>query len=421
MGLFTSYRIRKKREALRNTGPFLFADEQKRKIRIVKSLGRINDPEAVEIVANILIHDKDLQLRELAAITLGSMESPKAITPLLVTLCDGIPFLRKCAAESLNNLGEAQWQKMIRDWDEDSEYDLIRLAKSNDSRIQKSFKKALLTSKHYRTDYLIFEGIKNSKHPDWIPWLLSIVDDKNMPEESRQKAVAALGTFKDKSIAGYLINIMHTSKHEHIRRMAATMLKPSDFEKNKYELFQVMKEMLLSDKEASVRRAAVEKLPLINESMELLLTTLENDNDEAVRGSAALRLGLYKEQKVADALLKALDSEVMGDGVRENAIRSLGKMDKTFPIEPFVKALEDDNRAIRRAAAETLIAYAKKNFPALNKRWKLLAARIEVPHKDHLDKPTGQIYINDCHDDGVNWHHSDSGIGLEIPPELKKI
>ena len=110
----------------------------------------------------------------------------------------------------------------------------------------------------------------------------------------------------------------------------------------------------------------------------------------------------------------------MTEDVRECTLRSLGKMDKTYPVDSLIKALGDSSKKVRIAAAQALISYAGENFSGITKDWKSLVTRIEAPHEDHSDKPGGRYYISDCHDDSINWRHSDSGIGLKIPPELSQ-
>jgi hypothetical protein len=75
------------------------------RIGAVEALGSIRDPRAVRHVLDVMEHDRNIEVRWVAALALGNIGDPAAIPPLLVALHDRERYIRSSAAMALERLG----------------------------------------------------------------------------------------------------------------------------------------------------------------------------------------------------------------------------------------------------------------------------------------------------------------------------
>jgi hypothetical protein len=95
------------------------------RIGAVEALGAIGDPRAVRHLADVMEHDRNIEVRWVAALALGRIGDPAAIPPLLFALHDPERYIRSSAAMSLDRLGwtpgnetETAYRAIaLQDWD----------------------------------------------------------------------------------------------------------------------------------------------------------------------------------------------------------------------------------------------------------------------------------------------------------------
>lgn len=83
-----------------------------------------------------------------------------------------------------------------------------------------------------------------------------------------------------------------------------------------------------------------------------LAQVLVNDEDQAVRASAAEELGDFGDQSAIGPLIKALEDS--DPRVRESVVEALGAIGGKRVISKLTEALEDEDEDVRYAAAEAL-------------------------------------------------------------------
>lgn len=91
-------------------------------------------------------------------------------------------------------------------------------------------------------------------------------------------------------------------------------------------------------------------------------------------------------------------------------------------VESLTDALKNPSGYVRKLAARCLIQFAKQDFSLVQGQWNLIADKITAPHKDRIDviKVSKYDSYRLQHYQDKQQIHADTGIGLEIPPELKK-
>lgn len=82
-----------------------------------------------------------------------------------------------------------------------------------------------------------------------------------------------------------------------------------------------------------------------------LISALKDD-DEGVRGNAALSLGLLCDPKAVEPLIKALKDN--HENVRKNATFALGCIEDKRAVKQLTKLLNDDSKEVRDTAKDAL-------------------------------------------------------------------
>jgi len=113
----------------------------------------------------------------------------------------------------------------------------------------------------------------------------------------------------------------------------------------------------LENPDDSVRSLAAAKLADLRHrpARDALIAALEGDGAEAVREQAARALGRIGDVSASDALVRALRHDP-GPYVREEAAAALGALSSSEAVDALVDALGDRHLAVRRSAADALIA-----------------------------------------------------------------
>lgn len=378
-------------------------------INAAKAIGAIGDPNGVEDIAGAIegyeshyvyeifkalgtlrrlvevryyceqTRHSDFSVREDAAMSLGELGDPAAIDYLIEGLSEHYGEVRLTIAKALASLGEPEWEKMIHGEDADflinhMESDYVRMAKSGDPRVLVPLLKVLK------------EGIM----------------------EYRAEAALALGELGElgEPVKDDVLNALKEclcSSDDELRGNAAGALgklgEPhwQNFVKGYADDF-----FMLNDSEDP-------------RAFDLLLKTCLEGDPEAKSESLKVLLGTRKPEAL-DPIIQALGDE--NTDVRIEAAKTLGSMNHQGVVKPLVRTLNDPLLAVREEAARSLITLAENNFPLLAGSWKEAKEAIETPHED-IRCGGESISSAKCLTHYDTMIHADSGIGLELPPDLK--
>ena len=248
------------------------------------------------------------------------------------------------------------------------------------------------------------KGIENTRNEKFIPQLIQALDDKNTNVSSA--AVHALTTLGDKRAAEPLMKMLK-DRTCLIRNEVAWALGALKVEKAVPLLAEALKDPKLApsvvdalsnirnneaadallsglkSEHVSIRRLSAGRL-WGKKALKPLLQTLQyQDEDEEVRGRAAMSLGRMRAKAAVEPLQKMLSSSsefmaasaagalgVIGEDkavpaliealknnsplVRVNAIWSLGRLGDKRAVEPLKALLKDKRRQVRKATGRAL-------------------------------------------------------------------
>jgi HEAT repeat protein len=119
--------------------------------------------------------------------------------------------------------------------------------------------------------------------------------------------------------------------------------------------------LLKNDKDSWIRFHSVFTLNELGplSCIETLITSLEKDPDDEVKGMCATALGLAKDARATPALCKATESRSVI--VRFKSCTALGRIGGTKAVECLKKVLaKDEHKLVREAAEEALAMIAKE-------------------------------------------------------------
>jgi len=140
-----------------------------------------------------------------------------------------------------------------------------------------------------------------------------------------------------------------------VKRVGPTIMaprQPAPEEQKEVVLVSLFK--ALEDKDPVVREETVYLLSEFEDERVVghLTKVLLNDEDKAVRASAAEELGDFGDQTAINPLIKALEDN--DARVRESVVEALGLIGGKSVISNLMEALRDQDEDVRDAAAEAL-------------------------------------------------------------------
>jgi HEAT repeat protein len=295
-------------------------DEQVR-VNIVKALGDLGDPRAVEPLAGILrsaVRPEDAGFHSIAAHAAWGLTDigEPGIPALISALCECGEQVQVLAAAALADIGE----------------DAV----------------APLIDALYNTPMIVRQKIV------WVLW--SIGDQRAVPPlmdalraedaKTRRYAAWALGQIGDERAIPALINILD-DPHEKVRWDTTVALE---------KFGKVAVPLLINAlKQGSVRiriSAANALGWLMDPSAIDALSDALRDPHDSVRSRAAFALGWIRDRRAVEPLLGALYDE--DDDVRMQAIAALGWLRDPRAVEPLVGLIEAENEWLPYAAVEAL-------------------------------------------------------------------
>lgn len=372
-------------------------------LEIAEALGELGNPLILLYYCRQTCND-DFVVRQEAAKALGKLGHPDAIDCLIEGLSEHYGDVRVTIAEALAVLGEPFWETIIKGEDADfliynEESDFIRMGKSKDPRVIKPLLKVLKEGNlEYRAEAALALGElgDTTAVEPLINALCSGYDDLR---GNAAEALAKLGDNKWKSIIkGQATDFfeLRESGQPWAFELLLKTCKEGDSE-GKYEALEALYESRNPEAVESIKKAL-------------------NDEDAGVRQQAVKTLSAIKDTRVIEQMSQAIkDSDIE---VRLAVVETLIKTNDPQGIKVLVYALKDKQIAVRQNAAVALIEIAKQNFSLIGKLWTKIKETIEAPHDD---QKFGGIDIDSakCMTHYDTMQHTDTGIGLEIPPELQ--
>ncbi|RKY41050.1 MAG: hypothetical protein DRP85_07295, partial [Candidatus Makaraimicrobium thalassicum] len=323
----------------RAVGPLIQALKDKdwyvRSDSAAEALGKIGDKRAVEPLIEVLKKNENGYVRRSAAWALGEIGDKGAVEPLVQALKDEDSDVRKSVARALGKIG-----------DKGAVEPLIELEKSG--IVEAVFEELAIWR---ALDKLGVKGA--SAKCDFYEKIEKLIDSSRCGD--RDTCVWAnemLGTMiKDKIVVNALItNVLYANDWERPGSAARALTKSDD-----PRVFAVLIRALGYPSGGLNRRLTV--LDILGEMGDAravgpITKVLLNDGVDIYRREAAVALGNIGDKRAVEALIEALKDE--NDEVRRYAARALGKISDERAAEPLVQALKDEDLRVRESAAEAL-------------------------------------------------------------------
>ena len=170
---------------------------------------------------------------------------------------------------------------------------------------------------------------------------------KNENFHVRASAATTLGKIKDTRAVGPLI-VALKDKHEHVRSSAADALGEIKDNRAIKPLIDAL------DNPNIVRMGASDSLVNIGSpAVEPLIATLKDNKNFEVRSYVAMTLGKIKDVRAIKPLIDAMRDDQNSFDVRDVSSNSLGNFGAPA-VEQLITALKDKNRYVREGAANAL-------------------------------------------------------------------
>jgi HEAT repeat protein len=260
------------------------------------------DAVAEQIAA---LKDEDWAIREEAAVALGALRDPRAVSHLVLVLRDADRAVREAAIGALTAMGEHSVPALGLCLS-DPQLAVQEAASSILASIAVVRVLAPLMTALNNKDWIVrmhaAKALGRIKNPDSIEPLIPLLQDR--VKAVREEATAALAAIGDAAIPSLLSALTH-----------------SDW---------------------LVRLHAVEALGKMRsaEAVEPLLSVLFNDHDAAVREDAIRALGQIGDGRAFDFLVTIMKEP----GLRPLAVEALGQLDDERAVPVLIKVLEGVDR-----------------------------------------------------------------------------
>jgi HEAT repeat protein len=289
--------------------------EGKEKERAVKSLGKIREPKATELLIDLL-SDGSARIRRFAAAALGERKDPRAVVPLVSAFEVDDPHLRSHAKNALLAIGTPAVDH------------LISTLRSSSPSLRKVAAELLGI-------------IKDGKAVN--PLIHTLGDEDR---EVRMEAIGAVSSLKDVRAVEGLIGALQDGD-SHVRRLAAIAL-------GEIRDSRAVRPLIATLGDLDVVGEATEALGKIkNPSAVTPLIAVLQDKDLRIgRAIAAEALGEIADDRALGALIAALNDDE--NYVRESAADALAKIGASA-ISPLIKTLKEENPFVRHSATFALV------------------------------------------------------------------
>ncbi|MFQ5569504.1 MAG: HEAT repeat domain-containing protein [Rhodothermales bacterium] len=396
--------------------------------KAVKTLGKIDDPRAVEALIDTLEHPRNTA-RSTVIKVLGKSGDSRAVEPLIDVLSSDVTEERKAAIRALGKLGDVR-----------AVAPLLEMLKEDTLSMRRTTTEAL-DQLGWQPDrgkagvrYWITKGHLDqcvAFGPPAIEGLIDALEDTR--PEVKKAAAEALLQIGDSSL-GPLVERLNNERPS-VRRIAAETLGRHGDARAVTPLIQA-----LTDEDHTVRKAAALALEqMASSAVEPLIDALRCIKGDLGNAAAQLldRLGWQPggdeteayywiakgEIKPCIALgqlaLEPLNAALEHDRwqLRRSVVHALEEIDDPRVVSLLIRALADKKWEVRRDAAHSLVArYQYGGLDETDKRRLLnLRATITREHEDAAPGPVWSRFGNCAFLEGHRKHHRDTGIGVDFP------
>lgn len=307
-------------------------DDREVRARAVESLGHLEDPRAVEPVI-ALLRDPDLRIVSLAVEALGELQDPRAIEPLIAMMKGELGFVDS-TADALAKIGKPAVEPLVRTFQDPSVDVTTRavvataLGKIGDSRALDPIVAALKGEEDYLKPYTA-EALGMIGNARAVGPLIAAL--KNADPTVAAFAIQALERIKDPRALGPLVAV-------------------------------------LEDENPSNRRAVVQALGTIGGDgvSEPLIAALQ-DEDMDVRICGVQALEKTKDPRSVEPLI-ALAIRDADAAVRDFVFQALVQIGMSA-IEPLISIVSSDDVDIRDRTLEALQQLTQQDFGYDRDKW----------------------------------------------------
>ncbi len=311
---------------VQNLKDILFNDNETVRAKAIKEMGSTESRKAMDILIMLTESSSDT-LRRRAIQALGGYDSPAIIEPLMARV-------DKEFGENLvaiyASMGKAKSEKTI-DF-------LIDGLKKDSPAIKAACVQALCEK---RSDKAIEK-------------LLTILVNPQEFQEQRIIVAKALAKTKRLDVLDAMVSLLGTSA-EQLR----SKLEDSIVELDLPNTQTYLKKLIASDNEVERFSAAKIIIKQKKTGTGYMLRSLVNDQHEEVKNLVIMGLGDFKEPGVSEALIAILSDFEEPSNIRGNAARSLGRLAEEKAMPPLFDALRDEDEYVRGSAAMALGNYKK--------------------------------------------------------------
>jgi HEAT repeat protein len=294
-----------------------------------RSLGKIKSEKAIDPLIQTIIHDTDIEAREMAAIALGmDIGSENVVNSLIPLLKNEDPIVRQCSCEALGNIASKRaivsLLPLLNDPDPDVQSSAVRALGCIQSEEAIDELIILLHNGDFRVRSSAAFALGWIKTEKAVDPLIQTLDDNDA--SVRQRSAEALGRIGSKKAVAPLLQHINDNVKE-VRQ----------------EIFMALGDFKSED------------------AVDPLLQILREDLDPKVRWFAANALYKIKSENSVDPLVqillnnrKCLNNQGYALGIKETVEAILGAIKSERSVNPLVNALNHGNSEVRRSAANVL-------------------------------------------------------------------
>lgn len=332
-------------------GPLISAlkdENREMRVAVAKALGDIEDKTAIDALVETL-KDTDWQVRQAAAEALGNIEDARAVEPLGKALADENRNVRITIVQALEDIE-----------DNSGVEPLVGALNDEDWVIRAEAADALGTLEDPAAIGPLSRLLKDSNWEVRIAVVeaLGDIDDRRAIKplsralkdpnwEIRAAAAEALGDIDDPSALDPLSTAIHDENSEVLKTVIETL---GDIENPDAVEFLTP---LLKDARWEVRAKAATALGEIEDPAAVTeLNQHTKDENREVRMKVIWALGEIGDRRAVDTLIDALND--IDWEIRKLAAWALGEIGDPRALEPLSRRLKDENEDVRYEAARAL-------------------------------------------------------------------
>jgi HEAT repeat protein/MFS family permease len=339
-------------------------------LNAVEVLGERGHKNATEILTKMLRKktiDKKLKIKILK--TLGHMQDPLAILEILDCLQDKNRDVRIAALKALDSFKKLQKDSINRPF--------------SIHRINEVLKKVFSQEDDNSIKAMAVRILTKINKKDIVPFLLDVMENSN--NQLKADCISVCSSFHDINIAHYLIPYL-SSDDPKIR--AQTIIALWKFKKFRIQLMEAFKEMLYSENKDEKMEAyrVIGNINAIQEKHRLIESLNSNDNYERFVAAVSLAKMGFKEgvPYIAEAMLKDNTLERSYNlSIHENMPKKIKKHVLNSARQQVCKFVND---LLNNTEAQNIEELDKNTLLQLRKAYELVNEHEEVQNIDDILK-----------------------------------